>query len=515
LVAVLEKRKKKRRRKMAFATVTATWCMLAAAVGTTTTTWNSGILLASAQDIEQLADSPAIIEQAEAPTGPEGPETEVPSDILEQLEQDAAGVEELLANFGTNVPTSWQNFIDTSDCPTPFSGGYWRHAYIAPAQWKGAKWKFSAYACEWKKWSNTTKLVEVPNKIKEKKFSSVPNSFGIATEYFLNEDAIAGCRGKTWKYSAPVFKSGHLQAPDWKPIKCIVRFGEVNTLGSASWIRFETPWATWFNEFIATNAPFLAPALRAPDVQTAIATAQEENIEFEGASDRESEQVGVSFGPDGAELSAPEREAEGVLPQSREGGGPGFGAQPTPLPTQVIPTDPAVAPQLTGPAPGANPALTPLELLQQTLATPGVIPSKALPKVSAKATPKGLSVGVPLNPVQAGKQALHNYGAMNAALGDSMSTAYNTAENLAQQGAKAAVEAAKTAADVAKEVQAKVASSEQFQKVSSEIRKRINASPTAQKAFGQYQAMKESPAFQKAASLVTEAAQKSAQSSQP
>ena len=91
---------------MAFATVTATWCMLAAAVGTTTTTWNSGILLASAQDIEQLADSPAIIEQAEAPTGPEGPETEVPSDILEQLEQDAAGVEELLANFGTNVPTS-------------------------------------------------------------------------------------------------------------------------------------------------------------------------------------------------------------------------------------------------------------------------------------------------------------------------------------------------------------------------------------------------------------------------
>ena len=47
-----------------------------------------------------------------------------------------------------------------------------------------------------------------------------------------------------------------------------------------------------------------------------------------------------------------------------------------------------------------------------------------------------------------------------------MSTAYNTAENLAQQGAKAAVEAAKTAADVAKEVQAKVASSEQFQKVS-------------------------------------------------
>ena len=107
-MAALEKRKKKRRRKMAFATVTATWCMLAAAVGmrTTTTTWNSGILLASAQDIEQLADSSAIIEQAEAPTGPEGPETEVPSDILEQLEQDAAGVEELLANFGTNVPTS-------------------------------------------------------------------------------------------------------------------------------------------------------------------------------------------------------------------------------------------------------------------------------------------------------------------------------------------------------------------------------------------------------------------------
>lgn len=411
--------------------------------------------------------------------------------------------------------TTGQNFIDTSDCPTPFSGGYWRHAYIAPAQWKGAKWKFSAYACEWKKWSNTTKLIEVPNKIKEKKFTSVPNTFGVATEYFLNEDAIAGCRGKTWKYSAPVFKSGHLQAPDWKPIKCIVRFGEVNTLGSASWIRFETPWATWFNEFIATNAPFLAPALRAPDVQTAISTAQEENIEFEGASDRESEQVGVGFGPDGTELTAPERIPEGVLPESRAGGGPGFGAQPTPLPTQVIPTDPAVAPQLTGPAPGANPALTPLELLQQSLATPGVIPSKALPKVSAKATPKGLSVGVPLNPVQAGKQALHNYGAMNAALGDSMSTAYNTAENLAQQGAKAAVEAAKTAADVAKEVQAKVASSEQFQKVSSEIRKRINASPTAQKAFGQYQAMKESPAFQKAASLVTEAAQKSAQSSQP
>lgn len=367
-----------------------------------------------------------------------------------------------------------QNFIDTSDCPTPFSGGYWRHAYIAPAQWKGAKWKFTGYACEWKWFANSTKLLEVPNKIKEKYYPSTPNVYGVATESdFTNEDAKAGCRGKRWSFGSPVYKTGHLQAPDWKPIKCIIRFGEVQTLGSASWIRFETPWAAWFNEYIATNAPFLAPALRAPDVQTAISTAQEENIEFEAGSDRESEQVGVEFGADGPELTEPEREATGVLPTD-------------------TPENEDAAAVIEGAAAPAGEGLTPLELLQQTLGA-----AKAMTKVTNEITRKGISVGIPLNPAQAGKQALHNADVVNAAIGSSLSNAYSAAENAVQQGAAAATEAVAKAAEAAKETAAKVASTERFQHMSQEIRKAVNGSPAAQKAFAKYQEMKSTPQFQK------------------
>ena len=165
------------------------------------------------------------------------------------------------------------------------------------------------------------------------------------------------------------------------------------------------------------------------------------------------------------------------------------------LALRVLPTNPSADPALVGPVGGGNPDLTPLELLQQALASPGTGPAK---KYLSSTTSKGLSVGVPANPVQATKQVMHNAAVVHNAMAKTLSASYAAAELAAESGAKAA------AADKVQEVREKVAQSEQFQKASSELRKRINASPAAQRAFERYQKMKQSPQMAKVASLLTE-----------